>query len=201
MSMDPEVRQFRRVLRDELQAIQSRWVWLVALGIILIVLGVLAISAPMIASLATALTIGVILLLAGIADLVGAFWTRNWTGFLLMLMIGVLHVVVGLLLIRQPGEGILALTLLLASLLMVSGLFRILASLAYRFPNWGWVLLGGVINLLLGFLIWQEWPVSGFWVIGLFVGIEMIYNGWIWVLLGLALKRLTVEPPTVVAVV
>jgi uncharacterized membrane protein HdeD (DUF308 family) len=73
---------------------------------------------------------------------------------------------------------------------MVGGVFRIVGSLMYRFPQWGWVLFGGVLNLLLGILIWQQWPFSGFWVIGLFVGIDMIFNGWIWVMLALRLKSL-----------
>jgi uncharacterized membrane protein HdeD (DUF308 family) len=60
----------------------------------------------------------------------------------------------------------------------------------YQFPHWGWVLFGGVLNLLLGILIWWGWPASALWVIGLFVGIDMIYNGWTWVVLALSLKRL-----------
>jgi uncharacterized membrane protein HdeD (DUF308 family) len=86
-------------------------------------------------------------------------------------------------------------TLLLACALMVGGLFRIIGSLMYQFPHWGWTLAGGIINLILGVLIWQQWPATALWVIGLFVGIDLIFTGWTWVMLALALKN--VQPRTV----
>ena len=64
----------------------------------------------------------------------------------------------------------------------------------YKFPHWGWILAGGVINLILGILIWQQWPEAAFWVIGLFVGIDLIFTGWTWVILSLAIKNLKVRP-------
>ncbi|MGC8642883.1 MAG: HdeD family acid-resistance protein, partial [Isosphaeraceae bacterium] len=79
---------------------------------------------------------------------------------------------------------------LLACALMVGGVCRIVGSLVHRFPHWGWICAGGVLNLILGTLIWQQWPLSGFWVIGLFVGIDMIFNGWTWIMLALRLKQL-----------
>ena len=182
--------EIRRTLRHELEAIRGQWVWLMTLGIVLIVVGTLAIGAPFIASLATALTIGALLLVGGAAQLVGSFWTRDWSGFFLMFLMGVLYIVVGLLFLEQPISALEALTLLLACALIVSGIFRIVGSLMSRFPQWGWVLVGGVINLLLGIMIWRQWPVTGLWVIGLFVGIDMIFNGWTWIMLALRLKSL-----------
>jgi uncharacterized membrane protein HdeD (DUF308 family) len=190
MSTNVGFPEARRVLRHELEAIRGRWVWLLVLGIILVVVGTFAIGAPLIASLATALTIGALLLAGGIAQLVGAFWTRDWSAFFLILLLGLLYLVVGLLFLRAPGEALLALTLLLACSLIVSGIFRIIGSLMHRFPNWGWILASGVLNLVLGVLIWQQWPASAIWVIGLFVGIDMIFNGWTWIMLALRLKTL-----------
>jgi uncharacterized membrane protein HdeD (DUF308 family) len=198
MNAPAEARLARRILRHDLEAIRGQSTWLLVLGIILIVIGMLAMGAPLVASLATALTIGLLLLMGGVAQLVGAFWTRDWSGFFLTLLLGVLYVVLGLLFLNRPVSALEVLTLLLACSLMVSGLFRIIGSLAYQFPHWGWVCLGGAINLLLGILIWQQWPFSGFWVIGLFVGIDMVFSGWTWVALGLALKRLP-KPPAVTA--
>jgi uncharacterized membrane protein HdeD (DUF308 family) len=192
-----EVRLVRRALRHELQAIQGNWGWVLALGLILIVLGTIALAMPFLASLATAMAFGVILLTGGIAQLVGAFWTRDWSGFFLSLLMGILYFVLGLLFVRDPGDALLAMTLLLACTLLVGGLFRIVGSLMFRFPHWGWILAGGVINLMLGILIWLQWPVSGLWVIGLFVGIDLIYTGWTWAILSLALKNLA-QPPRVV---
>jgi uncharacterized membrane protein HdeD (DUF308 family) len=190
MSTPTQVPEIRRTLRHELEAIRGQWVWLLALGIVLVVVGTLAIGAPFIASLATALTIGALLLVGGAAQLVGSFWTRDWSGFFLMFLMGVLYIVVGLLFLEQPVSALEALTLLLACALIVSGIFRIVGSLMSRFPQWGWVLVGGVINLLLGIMIWRQWPFTGLWVIGLFVGIDMIFNGWTWVMLALRLKSL-----------
>jgi uncharacterized membrane protein HdeD (DUF308 family) len=185
--VDPK---FRRSLRHELEAIRGRWVWLVALGIAMVVFGTLAITTPLFASLATAFTLGVLLLMGGAAQLVGAFWTRDWSGFFLVLLMGVLYVVVGLLFLNRPIEALEAMTLLLACGLMIGGLFRAIGSISYQFPQWGWVFVGGLIELALGVMIWMQWPVASFWVIGLFVGIDMLFSGWTWIMLGLRLKHL-----------
>lgn len=188
-SFPEEIRKTRKILRHELEVLRGEWLWFLVLGIVLIVLGTIAIGAPFVTGIATAVIFGALLLVAGIAQLVGSFWTRDWSGFFLNLISGILYVVVGLLFVRDPGDALLAMTLLLACGLMVEGLFRVLGSIMYQFPHWGWVFLGGLIDLALGVMIWIQWPVSGLWVIGLFVGISMIYNGWTWVILGLSLKR------------
>jgi uncharacterized membrane protein HdeD (DUF308 family) len=190
MSINPELPALRRVLRHELEAIRGQWAWLLVLGIILVVAGTLALGAPLVASLVTAMFIGAMLLVGGVAQLVGSFWTREWSGFFLMLLMGLLYVCVGLLFLNRPVSALEALTLLLACALMVGGVFRIVGSLMHRFPHWGWICVGGVLNLVLGILIWQQWPFSGFWVIGLFVGIDMIFNGCTWIMLALRLKQL-----------
>ncbi len=190
MSADIDLGEIRRSLRHELVAIRRRWVWLLALGIVLVVVGTIAIGMPLVTTLATALTIGVLLLLGGGVQLVGAFWTRDWSGFFLMLLMGVLYIVLGLLFVRQPIQAAEALTLLLACTLMVSGVFRIVGSLVHRFHQWGWIFFGGVLNLALGIMIWLQWPISGFWAIGLFVGIDMLFSGWTWIMLALRLRSL-----------
>jgi uncharacterized membrane protein HdeD (DUF308 family) len=190
MSTPAEVRLARRVLRHELEAIQGNWGWILALGIILIVVGTIAVGMPLAATLASAVAFGVLFLVGGITQLVGVFWTREWSGFFLTLLVGVVYLVLGVIFLRHPGDALLAMTLLLACALMVSGLFRIIGSLMYRFPHWGWTLAGGVINLLLGLYIYSQWPIDSFIVLGLFVGIDLIFTGWTWVMLALAVKNL-----------
>lgn len=177
-------------LRHDLTALRGNGLWFVLLGVALIILGIVALWALWVASLATALAIGALLLAGGAAEVVGAFWCRGWSGFFLHLLSGVLSLVVGGLFLRAPVDAVLALTLLLACLLMVGGIFKIVAALGYRFGAWGWPLLSGVIDLILGILIWLEWPASALWVIGLFVGISLIFRGFNWVGLGLALRTL-----------
>ena len=106
---------------------------------------------------------------------------------------GVLYVVVGWMMVNNPQESALLLTLIIAMFLVFEGVFRIVAAIAVRYPHWGSVLFNGVISLLLGILIWRRWPVSGLWAIGLFVGIEMLLNGWSLVMLSIAGRNLPEE--------
>ena len=194
MSIDLERRPLavalRQELRHELDALRGNWIWFVILGVSLVVLGTVALGSVVIASLAAAAAIGVLLLLGGAAEAVGAFWCRGWSGFFLELLSGVLSIVVGLLFLRAPAGALAALTLLLACFLMVGGFFKIVAAVSYRFAAWGWSLAGGIIDVILGVMIWQEWPASGLWVIGLFVGINLLFRGFNWIALGLALRSL-----------
>jgi uncharacterized membrane protein HdeD (DUF308 family) len=165
----------------------------VLLGVALIVLGFVALGSLWIATLATTVAIGVLLIVSGVAETIGACWSWRWSGFFLHLLSGVLAVVVGALFLRAPVDAVLALTLLLACLLMGGGIVKIVVALSYRFGAWGWPLVSGVIDLILGVLICLEWPASAFWVIGLFFGISVIFRGCNWIGLGLALRAL---PPS-----
>jgi uncharacterized membrane protein HdeD (DUF308 family) len=200
MSIDverrPLVAALRRELRHELDALRGNWFWFVILGVSLVVLGTVALGSVVITSLAAAAAIGVLLLLGGAAEAVGAFWCRGWSGFFLELLSGVLSIVVGLLFLRAPTGALAALTLLLACFLMVGGFFKIVTAVVYRFAAWGWSLAGGIIDVVLGQMIWAEWPASALWVIGLFVGINLLFRGFNWIALGLALRSLP-RPQTV----
>ena len=144
----------------------------------------------MLATMATVVLIGWLLLVGGIVEAGHAFWRKKWSGFFVDLLTGILYMVVGFMIVANPVATAETLTLLIALFLMFGGVFRIVAALAVRFPHWGWLVLHGAVNLLLGIAIWRQWPWSGLWVIGLFVGIDLIFNGWSLVMLGLAAKRL-----------
>jgi uncharacterized membrane protein HdeD (DUF308 family) len=184
-------RRFAAELRHELEALRGQWLWFVILGVLLVVLGMVALSSVVIASLAAAMAIGILLLIAGIGETIGAFWCRGWSGFFMHMLSGVLSIVIGALFIHHPATADLALTVLIASFLMVGGIFKIVTALSYRFATWGWPLVSGIIDLVLGVLIWQEWPTSAFWVIGLFLGINLIFRGFNWISLGVALRSTT----------
>jgi len=183
-------------LRHELDALRGNWFWFVLLGVALIVLGGIALGSVVTASLATALTIGMLIILAGIAETIGAFWCRGWSGFFLHLLSGVLSFVIGVIFLRAPVGALLALTLLVACFLMVGGIFKIVGALSYRFGAWGWALASGIIDVILGVMIWQEWPASALWVIGMFLGINLIFRGFNWIALGLALRAMPRSAPT-----
>jgi uncharacterized membrane protein HdeD (DUF308 family) len=180
----------RNAIRHELEAIRGKWIWLVVLGVSLIVLGTILLGSPVIATLATVTTLGVLILLGGAAEIVGAFWCREWSGFFLALLSGILGVVLGLMLLGNPIQGGITLTILLASFLFVGGIFKVAAAIAHRFDGWGWLLLSGAIDLVLGVLIWRELPMSGLTIIGVLVGISLIFRGITWLMVGFGLKRL-----------
>src|SRR6516165_2443713 len=180
----------RPELRHELNALRGNWFWFVLLGVALLVLGTVALGSVVVGSLAAAVAIGMLLLLGGAAEAVGAFWCRCWSGFFLELLSGVLSIVVGLLFLRAPVGALAALTLLVACFLMVGGIFKVVLALAYRFAAWGWSLASGIIDMILAQMIWQEWPTPALWVIGLFVGINLLFRGFNWIALGLALRSL-----------
>ena len=170
-------------LQSDLVALRRDWAWFVGLGGILISVGMLALGAQFIASLATALVIGWLLLFAGVVEIVGAFWSRREN-----LLSGLLSTAVGVMFVWAPLDAVVTLTMLLACLLMVAGIFKIISAFRYRFEVWGWALVSGIIDLMLGVMIWLAWPASGLWVIGLFVGISLIFRGLNWIGLGFALR-------------
>jgi uncharacterized membrane protein HdeD (DUF308 family) len=192
MAEQPGFSLFNPQLTD-LQEFRRNWGWFLALGIILMVFGTIALGSSVLVTMASVLFFGWLLLFMGIIEAVQAFWQRQWGGLLLHLLSGILTGVVGLIFVANPGAGALVLTLILAVFFMVAGLFRILAALTMRFPYWGWLLVSGLITLVLGLLIWRPWPLSGLWVIGLFIGIDMIFSGWSWVMAALAARRRSPE--------
>jgi len=176
---------------EELSTLREYWIWFLAMGAAMVVFGAAAISRACIGEVTVAVTwvFGFLLLAGGIAEIVHSFLAGRWSGTLIHLLIGVLYCLVGFMIIEQPKESAIQLTLIIAVFLMVGGVFRIVFALSERFAGWPWVLLNGGVTFLLGLLIYKQWPDSGLWVIGLFVGIEMIFNGVAWVMLALGVKK------------
>jgi len=175
--------------RHELQALHQQWWCFLLLGVSLVVMGTICIAEPLIGSIASVIFLGFLMLAAGISQIVSSFWAGKWSGMLLHILIGVLYCVVGYMIIDAPGINLLILTKFIAIFLIVAGVFRIVSALVTRFHDWGWVLLNGAITLLMGLIINRQLPEASLWVIGLFIGIEMIFNGWAWIMLSLGLRR------------
>jgi uncharacterized membrane protein HdeD (DUF308 family) len=173
----------------DLEQFSRNWGWFLALGMIMIVLGIVALGSALLVTLVSVIFFGWLLMFAGVFEVVQSFWQKKWGGFFLHLTVGILYAVVGIMLAANPEATAVALTLLMAIFFMVAGVFRIVSAIAMHFPQWGWMLISGLAALILGLLIWQQWPASGFWVIGLFIGIELILTGWSWVMLALAAHR------------
>jgi uncharacterized membrane protein HdeD (DUF308 family) len=178
---------------SELRLVRKAWPVLLALGVALSALGVVAMGAALsgITTLVTILFFGSLLLVGGGVQVATAFLSRAWRGFFLHLLVGVVYLALGALMIARPFEAAKLMTALIAVGFLLGGLIRVLLALgSARFPGWGWVLGHGVVTLAMGVLIWMEWPWSAVWVIGLFVGIDLFSAGGAWVVLALALRRL-----------
>lgn len=184
-------------LREGLEQVRRNWGWYLALGALLIVLGVIALSFPLLTELATMVFFAWLLIISGVAQGVLAFQVRNWGGFFLHLLGGILEVIVGILVLRAPVQAILVITLLLAAYLLVGGLFRLTAPLILRFPGAGLIALGGFISVVLGIMVASEWPSSALWFIGICVGVDLIFHGVSLISFALAARRLPTAPPPV----
>jgi uncharacterized membrane protein HdeD (DUF308 family) len=175
---------------SELDRLRHRWLWAVGLGVLLILGGLLAIGYPADSTSATVTVIGVVLITAGILQVVSAFWASAWGGFFVHLLGGLLATFVGVIFVERPLISAVEWTLVLAFFFVGGGLIRTVSAVALRFTAWGWSLLNGIVTLVLGVLIWRGWPGDGLWVIGTLIGIELIFSGWSWVMLGLAARTL-----------
>jgi uncharacterized membrane protein HdeD (DUF308 family) len=172
-----------------LDKIHDSWGWFVALGIALIVLGVICIMGDMTATLATVLALGVLLVIGAVVALVQAFRAYDWSGFWLYFLTALLRGVAGYVLIRYPGSGEVSITILLASLFIVGGIFRTFGATSLRFPSWGWAAFSGIVSLVVGFMLIYQLPNTSLWFIGFLVGVEFIVDGISLIALGTAVKK------------
>lgn len=177
-------------IRAGLATAHKDWGWFMALGIALIVLGILAIVYESTATLASITALGVIVLIAGLAQIVAAFQSRTAGHIILYLLFGALEIFVGFSLIRYPLAGTLTVTLVLAVYLMFTGIFRVIYSLWAQFPQYGWSVFSGIVAVVLGALLWLQWPFSALWFIGFAVGVNFIFAGIAWCGLATRLRAL-----------
>lgn len=148
------------------------------IGVLLIVLGLVAIAQPAVSTIFAETWFALILVSAGAAKLTYAFQTRNSGGFVWKLLLSILYIAIGVMLFVSPLKGVLTLTLLLGSFLLTEGVFNLI--LAFRLrgqQNWTWVLVDGIITLLLGGMIWFQWPFNAPWLIGTLVGVSVLFTG------------------------
>jgi uncharacterized membrane protein HdeD (DUF308 family) len=172
------------------EELRRSWGWFLTLGIALVFLGLMALSFAVLATLTSVIFFGWLLIVGGVLSVAHAFVRRRWGGFFLELFAGILYAVVGLMVVGNPAVAAEALTLLIAVFLTIGGIFRIIAALTVRFHHWIWVLLNGVISLLLGVMIWRQMPGASYWVIGLFIGIDMIFYGWSLIMLAMTVRSI-----------
>jgi len=172
-------------------AIAAHWKMFLAEGVLILVLGLLAIAQPVFSSLAVEIFVGWLFFVGGVARTVMLVRAKHLPGYWWSLLGAVLAIVVGLVLVAQPVQGILSLTIALTAIFVVEGVSAIFAGLDYRHhsSNWGWLLFSGVIDLALAGLIWQGLPSTAAWAVGLLAGVNLVFLGWAIVMLALSAPR------------
>ncbi len=160
-----------------IEEIRRSWGWFLALGALLMLCGAVCVIGAVGATFATVLIFGWMLVFSGIFGLVHAFRTHSWQGFLLSLLSALFRGFAGYLLIRYPLAGAATLTLVLASLLIVGGLFRAIGAGTLKFPSWGWAVFSGIVSLGLGIMLLAQLPISSVWFIGFAIGVDLIFDG------------------------
>jgi uncharacterized membrane protein HdeD (DUF308 family) len=167
--------------------VKKHWVLLLALGILMIVLGVLGFHQPFVYTVATTIFFGALLLVTGGTGIVAGFKLEGWKGRTGAILLALLYLIVGVLLVLHPVLGALSLTLVVAAFLVASGAVKIWMGVSHREQTgWGWIVASGLLSAVLGVLIYAEFPGSGLWVLGLFLAIELLFDGWGLVMLALA---------------
>jgi uncharacterized membrane protein HdeD (DUF308 family) len=178
-------------LGEGIRALRPRWGWIVAFGIISLLAGLIALGgSTMFATTTAVYIVGFMMLFEGATEIVAAFNAKEWSHRILWLLLGALYVFAGIICLQNPFAAATILTLLLGFALIIGGLVRIFLATRMRHGTpWGWVVFSGLISILLGAIIVAHWPVSSFFVLGIFLGVDLIFIGSGWIAVGMALKR------------
>jgi len=170
--------------------------WSIALGVLMIVLGIIAMLAPWEFGIVIALIIGWMAIFNGVAQIIYGIRTHSGGRTVLEIVLGLIYVVAGVYLLMHPVPGLLVITLFLASFLIVYGIFALVLAFHMRpLSGWGWVLFDAIITILLGILIWAHWPSSSDWVVGTLFGISIFVSGVTRLMMSLAIRRLATAAP------
>lgn len=188
-SRNPEDRG-RGGIADTLVELQARWGWFVGLGAILLALGVLAMAHVFVATLASVIFVGSLMAIAGVGQLMHAWRIKQLHGFIFWSVSGLFYLAAGLFAVFYPVQGATVLTLLFGSLLIAVGALRTWLWFNNRGQRgWGWLGVSGVLTLLVGILIAANWPGNSVWILGLLLALDLLFQGWSALFLGLALRQ------------
>lgn len=184
----------------DLAPLRAKWGWILALGIVYTIAGFIALGSVVMATAVSVLIVGIMMIVAGAAEIVNAFQCKGWGKFLIWLLLGALYIIAGFVTFENPLLAAAVLTLLLGASLIASGIMRIILAFSMqREQPWIWLLLSSLITLLLGLLILARWPVSSVYVLGMFLGIDLVVAGAGWIALGLALRKRDAPSPAATA--
>jgi uncharacterized membrane protein HdeD (DUF308 family) len=174
-SLEAAAQVMREAMREK---VKRHSLWYLVQGGLMILAGILALFYPAVSSVAVVLFLGWLLIITGVVQGISLIDARSVPHFWLQLVSVALFVIVGVLFLRNPGESLLTLTLLLIVFFMIEGISKVIFALTIRpFPHWGWVLASGVVGILLSLYLWASIPVTAIWLLGVLLGIELICEG------------------------
>lgn len=169
--------------------VQKNWGWVLALGIIFVILGIFGLGRLVALTMVSIIFFGILLLVGGVTQLIDSFKCKGWKGVIFHLLIAIVYLVAGISVIANPLVASAFLTLVLGFAIIATGIMRIVMAIQHSgSPNWGWLLVGGILAVFMGAIIAARWPIAGLWVIGLFVAIELLINGWSYIFVALAAR-------------
>lgn len=180
MSSDNQLPTQAEIVEKTREAIRNHRTLFLIQGIIMIILGLVAVAIPQIATIGVELVVGWLFVIGGIVRLVATFQSRGAPGFWWSVLTAILAIVVGVILLANPIAGVLTLTMVLIAMFVIEGIFQIIAGFEYRRAeagSWFWLILSGVVDLVLAVLIIAGWPGTAAWAIGLLVGINLLFAG------------------------
>ena len=190
--MNPITPTPQNLAANFIEAIQAHARVAVITGVILLLCGLLAVAAPLAAGVSITILVGLLLTAGGIGQCLLALRAGAFGKGLLVFLIGGLTVIAGVFMLTQPIEGLEAITLFLAAYFLATGIFELIAAMQMRpTAGWGWMLLNGVVTLVLGLVIWRQFPLSGAWAVGVLFGLKLMMGGWWLVLLGRSAGKAT----------
>lgn len=173
-------------------AVKKDSTMLMILGILTVLFGFFAMMTPLMTGVAIAMMIGFLLIFAGVARTVFAFKAKSWGTGILVFLLGLLTLVAGFYMVTRPGVALTALTLFLAAYFVVDGIFEIIEAFDFKpIDGWGWMLFSGIVSIILGIMIWRRWPASSAVVIGILIGIKLIFAGTAMAAMGWAGRRVS----------
>src|SRR5271165_897522 len=167
---------------SRLESLRGKWGWILTLGIVYLTTGFIALGSIVSATAASVFIVGIMMLIAGIAEVINSFQIKAWGKFLFWLLLGALYIVAGLVTFENPLLAAATLTLILGVVLIASGIMRIILALSMQQENpWIWIAVSGLLTLIVGLVILARWPVSSLFVLGLFLGIDLVFAGVGWI--------------------
>ncbi|MEO9337357.1 HdeD family acid-resistance protein [Mesorhizobium sp. SB112] len=176
-------------LNNAIDDARSKWGWFIALGVLLLIFGGVAFANLIVATVASVYFVGSLMLIGGVLQIFHAFGVKSWSSFFWWFLGGILYAVAGVLAFSNPLLASAVLTFLLAVSLIANGILRVWTGLKVKpSSGWGWLVAAGVITALAGLVIAMGWPVNSLWILGLFLAIDLIFQGWAFIAFGLALK-------------